>query len=133
MFPELDMNSGRRFYDRWSAAVFRLCELLIGNRDTAEGAMAAAFLAYLRAEPILDFEMMPLGLLRHVVVAAQASTVEAQPTARDLKTAICRLPFDERLAFILRSVLDVEFMRIAEVTHGNERAVKESWVQAEGT
>jgi hypothetical protein len=26
--------------------------------------------------------------------------------------------------------LDVEFMRIAEVTHGNEGAVKETWIEA---
>jgi len=66
MFHESSVESIRAFYDRWSAIIFRFCDLVLGARDRAEKATEVAFLTYYRASTEMDMDQLPLPLLRHL-------------------------------------------------------------------
>ena len=129
MFHELTVDSIRAFYERWSTIIFRFCELFVGHRDRAEKATEVAFLTYYRGGAVLDMEHVPVPLLRHALEAARSAAGSQENPAQDLRSAILRLPFEERSIFILRSVLDFDFGRIADVTGSNAEQVKRTWVQ----
>jgi len=130
MFQELDVDSIRAFYDRWSITIFRLCELLVGARDRAEKVTEVAFLTYFRAGPVLDSPAVPAGLLRHALEAARSAVAEQKGPVQDLRSAIRCLPFEERAVFILRSVLEFDFGWIAEVTGSKGEHVRRTWIQS---
>ncbi len=129
MFHESTVESIRAFYDRWSRTVFRFCQLFVGDKDCAEKATEVAFLNYYRAMPVLDVEVVPVPLLRQALHAVRSACGSNGSPVQDLRTAILCLPFEERSVFILRSVLDFDFGKIAEVTACKEEQVKRTWVQ----
>jgi hypothetical protein len=129
MFHESNVERIRAFYDRWSRTIFRFCQLFVGDEDCAEKATEIAFLTYYRAEPVLDLEVMPIALLRQALAATRSHCDSKETSVQDLRTAILCLPFEERSVFILRSVLDFDFGKIAEVTTCKEEQVKRIWVQ----
>lgn len=129
MFHESSVESVRAFYDRWSRTVFRFCQLFVGDKDRAEKATEVAFLNYFRAGPVLDLEAVPIALLRQALEAARSRGDSNGTPVQDLGTAILCLPFEERSVFILRSVLDFDFEKIAEVTSCQEEQAKRIWVQ----
>lgn len=129
MFHELSAESVRAFYDRWSKTVYRFCQLFVGDRDRAEKATEVAFLNHYRAGPVLDLEVVPIPLLRQALQAARPACGSNGIPVQDLRSAILCLPFEERSVFILRSVLDFDFGKIAEVTACKEEQVKRAWVQ----
>ena len=129
MFHESSVESVRAFYDRWSKTVYRFCHLFVGDTDLAEKATEAAFLNYYRARTVLDLEVVPILLLRQALQAVRPAGGRNGIPVQDLRTAILCLPFEERSVFILRSVLDFDFGKIAEVTACKEEQVKRTWVQ----
>ena len=129
MFYESSVESVRVFYDRWSRTVFRFCQLFVGDRDRAEKATEVAFLKHYRAGPDLDLDVVPVSLLRQALQAVRSACGSNGIPVQDLRTAILCLPFEERAVFILRSVLDFDFGKIAEVTACKEEQVKRAWVQ----
>ena len=129
MFHESSVESVRAFYDRWSRTVFRFCQLFVGDKDRAEKATEVAFLNYFRAGPVLDLEVVPIPLLRQALQAVRSACGRNGIPVQDLRTAILCLPFEERSVFILRSVLDFDFEKIAEVTSCQEEQAKRIWVQ----
>ena len=129
MFHESSVEGVRAFYDRWSRTVFRFCQLFVGDRDQAEKATEVAFLNYYRAGPALDLEVVPIPLLRQALHAVRPASGSNGISVQDLRTAILCLPFEERSVFILRSVLDFDFGKIAEVTACKEEQAKRTWVQ----
>ena len=129
MFHESSVENVRAFYDRWSKTVFLFCQLFVGDKDRAENATEAAFLKYYRAGPALDLDVVPVPLLRQALQAVRPASGPNGIAVQDLRTAIPCLPFEERSVFILRSVLDFDFGKIAEVTAGREEQVKRAWVQ----
>ena len=129
MFHELSAESVRAFYDRWSRTVFWFCQLFVSDRDRAEKATEVAFLNHYRAGPVLDLEVVPIPLLRQALQAVRSACGRNGIPVQDLRTAILCLPFEERSVFILRSVLDFDFEKIAEVTSCQEKQAKRIWVQ----
>ena len=129
MFHESSVENVRAFYDRWSRTVLRFCQLFVGDKDQAEKATELTFLNYYRAGPVLDLEVVPTLLLRQALQAVRSACGSNGIPVQDLKTAILCLPFEERTVFILRSVLDFDFGRVAEVTACKEEQVKRTWVQ----
>lgn len=129
MFHESSVENIRTFYARWSRTVFRFCQLFVGDKDQAEKATELTFLNYYRAGPVLDLEAVPIPLLRQALQAVRPASGANGIAVQDLRTAILCLPFEERSVFILRSVLDFDFGKIAEVTACKEEQVKRTWMQ----
>ena len=130
MFHNSTVESIRAFYDRWSTTIFRLSELLVGDKEQAEKATEVAFLKYFRAEPSLDLQIAPLPLLRLALDATRCANGSAGNSTASLRGAIRGLEFDERSVFILRSVLDFEFGRISEITGSSNEQVQRIWLQS---
>lgn len=129
MFHNSTVESIRSFYVRWSATVFRFCELFVGDRSRAETATEVTFLRYFRAGQSLDSEVTPVPLLRMALEAAQSQDGEVGSAVRDLPGAIRGLPFDQRSVFILRSVLDFDLGKISEITGCTQDQIQRTWLQ----
>ena len=130
MFHESNVESIRAFYDRWSSTIFQFCQLFIGDEGRAEKATEVAFLTYYRAGPVLDLEVVPTALLGKALEAVRSQGDGSEVAAQDLRSAIRCLPLEERSVFILRSVLDFDLGRIAEVTACQEDRVKRIWARS---
>lgn len=130
MFHESNVESIRAFYDRWRSTIFRFCQLFVGDEDRAEKATEVAFLTYYRAGAILDLEVVPTALLGKALEAVRSLSDGSELAAQDLRSAILCLPLEERSVFILRSVLDFDLGRIAEVTACEEDRVERIWKQS---
>lgn len=117
-------------FDRHWPSAYRTALLVTGDRTAAEDIAQESFLAALRALPRFDLRR-PLApwlhrivvnraidfsraraLRREVGVEAAADAAAAEQTARsalgdDMAAALMRLPLDQRVAIVLRFVLEL--------------------------
>jgi hypothetical protein len=131
--PELNEVEVREFYSRWSSTVFTLSRLFLGEQEAAEEATQQGFVNYLGEVDRLEFERVPLRLLRKTLEAARGNSSavrQAFPDTDEMEDMIKLLPQDERAVFILRSVLDLGFSDVTVVTGLSSEQVHRFWSES---
>ena len=131
--PELNEAEVRDFYSRWSSTVFTLSRLFLGEQEAAEEATQQGFVNYLGEVDRLEFERVPLRLLRKTLEAARGNSSavrQAFPDTDEMEDMIKLLPQDERAVFILRSVLDLGFSDVTVVTGLSSEQVHRFWSES---
>lgn len=126
----------RAFYERWKSRVFAYCLLYLGDEALAEEATEEAFLLYFQWIATTfwsDSGQIPLSLLQATVNAAQKRCAIRHKPIRlgnAIEDVVPFLGCEERMVFVLRSVLDLPYSLIAAAT-GLEQAQAEGyWTQA---
>ncbi len=121
------------FRDRWSAQIFAFCRVFLGNQERAQESTVEAFLVYLRQGLAPDETRLPNLLLQCAVEAVRDKCSCRDPrTARaeNLESAILSLPCDQRIVFILRSVLRMDSVSVTVATGLAREQVRELWVSS---
>ena len=130
--PIHDGSEVRRFYERWSARVFRYCHLFLGDARQAEASLEEAFLRFCRAGFELEGEKLPLDLMRFAVIASEGrcSPPKGAPDAESLEACVRFLPCKERSVFLLRGTLGLSAAEVAEVTNISLQEANRLWLRS---
>ena len=126
----------RGFYERWKSPVFTYCLLYLGDESLAEDATEEAFVRFFEQSSTKfwsDGSQMPLRLLQATLIASQKRCSIRNKTVRlgnSMQDVIPFLPCEERMVFVLHSVLDVPYSVIAAATGFDQITATGYWSQA---
>lgn len=138
MVPRIQSEEeARSFYDHWKSVVFTYCFLYLGDEPLAEEATQEAFVRFFQQGSTRfwrDGNRVPLSLLQGTLVAAQKRCAIRQPSREKLGNAIedviPLLPCEQRMIFILRSVLNLSYEMIAVATGFEQQQAAQYWLEA---
>jgi DNA-directed RNA polymerase specialized sigma24 family protein len=133
MNEETPEKQVRDFYRRWNKQVFAFCRLFLGDEERGQKAAREAFLAYFRQRLSLASDQLPMDLFRCAlgVVRDQCALADPHKAADEtLEHAILLLPCEQRAVFILRNVLNVDTVAVADVTRLPVEQVRRLWMES---
>lgn len=100
------------FYKRWSSQIFAFCLLVCGDREKAEWLTEETFTLYFRGADsvaLRNGSRVPVALLRFAVDLGKTHCSQRWGAAScGFDQAVLELPFKDRAAFILVSILRVQ-------------------------
>ena len=112
MSPPRELDEFHDFYKRWSSQIFTFCLLSSGNRGEAEWLTEASFGLYFRCADFVALHhgsQVPVALLRFASDLANAHCRRRRgEDSCGFAQALLELPFKDRAAFILVSILRVQ-------------------------
>jgi len=112
MSPPRELDEFHDFYKRWSSQIFTFCLLSSGDRGEAEWLTEASFGLYFRCADFVTLHhgsQVPVALLRFAsdLASAHCSRRRGEGSC-GFAQALLELPFKDRAAFILVSILRVQ-------------------------
>ena len=120
----------RKFYDRWASVVNTFCRLYLGDAERAEDAVAQSFLRYFRRKYPLCLERLPIVLMSLTLEECDRSGGGEVVVDSEFEAAVLALLPEERAAFILHGVLDLQLPWVAAVMGGPYGEVCQLWVRS---
>ena len=124
----------RDCYRRWSSQIYSYCLLICGDREGAESLTEQTFSSYFRCADCVAFSSCsraPASLLRFATELAEihcARPLRSRPYGR--AQALLALPFRERAAFSLISILKVQRSIAAVALDMRSDQLAEHWLRA---
>lgn len=119
------------FYQRWAPHLMLFCRLYMGDRESAEKAVAQTFLHYFRSELPLHRDHVPTVLMTLAVEECNScGSGDGGDVDSDFEWAVLGLPPEERAVFILHGALGLQLPWVAAVTRLTFAAVSQFWVRA---
>lgn len=130
-----------RIYDCYGAMLYRLCMVLLCNREDAEDAVQETFCSYLKAKPVFESGEHEKAWLIRVATnksrdlrrslfwkkhagLEEAEKVAQTPEERDLLEGLLRLPEKYKMVLHLHYVEGYKVKEIARMTKLSENNVK---------
>jgi DNA-directed RNA polymerase specialized sigma24 family protein len=128
-----DLTSVEAFYKRWGPDLFVFCRLFLGDKEQAEKMSANAFVDYCRESSELPVTgEVPHRLLNRAFRAMQPcrGTQPAQRTCDRLEDCIPHLDCNQRVVFIMRNVLGMDWKAISGAAELSLEQVRQFWLTA---
>lgn len=130
-----------RVYGCYGAMLYRLCMVLLCNREDAEDAVQETFCSYLRAKPVFESGEHEKAWLIRVATnksrdlrrslfwrrradLEEAEKVAQMPEERDLLEGLLRLPDKYKIVLHLHYIEGYKIKEIAQMTKMSENNVK---------
>lgn len=118
------------FYDQWASVVNTFCRLYLGSAEMAEDAVARSFLRYFRREYSLSIDQLPIVLMSLTLEECDRSGGGQVEVDSEFEAAVLALLPEERGAFILHGVLDLQLPWVAAIMGTPYAGVCQLWVRA---
>jgi hypothetical protein len=134
MSPPRELDEFHDFYKRWSSQIFTFCLLNSGDRGEAEWLTESTFGLYFRCAdfvPLHHCSQVPVALLRFAsdLADAHCSRRRGEDSCGFAKV-LRELPFKDRSAFILVSILRVQPSVAAVALRLRSSQLVASWTRA---
>ena len=124
----------RAFYHLWSRQIFDFCLLVCGDRAQAEWLTEETFAWYFRRADFVALRLgsrVPVGLLRSAAELARTQgNRRLGADSGGFGQALLEMPFTDRAAFILVSVLEVEPSAAAVALRLSSSQLTSRWLAA---
>jgi len=121
------------FCNRWRKDVFAFCRVFLGHGAAAEEVTCEAFAAFYRERELRmsDPEIPPRLLALALRATEKYRHGSSQPlqTASRLESAIQRLPRLERAVVIMRNLLHMDWVPLAQVADLSQAQAHEAWMR----
>ena len=126
-----DLTSVEAFYKRWGPDVFVFCRLFLGDKEQAEKVSANVFVDYCRESSELPVSGDIPGRLVNRAYRAMPPCRGTQPAQRKcdrLEDCIPHLDCNERVVFILRNVLGLDWEATSRASELSAEQVRQFWL-----
>jgi hypothetical protein len=122
------------FYKRWSSQIFAFCLLVCGDREKAEWLTEESFTLYFRCADLAALRnrsSVPVALLRFAADLARTQCSQRWGAGLcGFDQAVLELPFTDRAAFILVSILRVQPSAAAVALRLRSNQLAAYWIRS---